>query len=77
MSDSLPPLTLQDRMERLQELTEFTEKCKKQINDIFETLGWSLDYKNSNQVASICLANVSIYCSVKTAKNLLGMFYFP
>ncbi|CAI5662051.1 unnamed protein product [Oreochromis niloticus] len=49
MSDSLPPLTLQDRMERLQELTEFTEKCKKQINDIFETLGWSLDYKNSNQ----------------------------
>lgn len=36
-------------MERLQELTEFTEKCKKQINDIFETLGWSLDYKNSNQ----------------------------
>uniref|UniRef100_A0A3B4GBQ8 Small nuclear ribonucleoprotein U11/U12 subunit 48 n=1 Tax=Pundamilia nyererei TaxID=303518 RepID=A0A3B4GBQ8_9CICH len=55
MSDSLPPLTLQDRMERLQELTEFTEKCKKQINDIFETLGWSLDYKNANQVASVCL----------------------
>lgn len=66
MSDSVEPLTLQDRLERLQELTEFTEKCKKQINDIFEALGWSLDCKNSNQVASVCLANVSGYCSVKT-----------
>uniref|UniRef100_A0A3Q0QWZ2 Small nuclear ribonucleoprotein 48 (U11/U12) n=1 Tax=Amphilophus citrinellus TaxID=61819 RepID=A0A3Q0QWZ2_AMPCI len=49
MSDSLEPTTLQDRLERLQELTEFTEKCKKQINDIFEALGWSQDYKNSNR----------------------------
>ncbi|XP_041844657.1 U11/U12 small nuclear ribonucleoprotein 48 kDa protein [Melanotaenia boesemani] len=49
MSDSLQSQTLQDRLDRLQELTEFTEKCKKQLRDIFETLGWSMDYKPSNQ----------------------------
>ncbi|TDH11278.1 hypothetical protein EPR50_G00059170 [Perca flavescens] len=49
MSDSLKTQTLQDRLDRLQELTEFTENCKKQLNDIFETLGWSLD--DSNQEA--------------------------
>lgn len=46
MSDSLKTQTLQDRLDRLQELTEFTENCKKQLNDIFETLGWSLDDSN-------------------------------
>ncbi|XP_040900542.1 U11/U12 small nuclear ribonucleoprotein 48 kDa protein [Toxotes jaculatrix] len=45
MSDSLKTESLQDRLDRLQELTEFTENCRKQLNDIFETLGWSLDYK--------------------------------
>ncbi|XP_041799357.1 U11/U12 small nuclear ribonucleoprotein 48 kDa protein isoform X2 [Chelmon rostratus] len=47
MSDSLE--TLQDRLDRLQELTDFTENCKKQLDDIFETLGWSPDYKGSTQ----------------------------
>lgn len=42
--------TVPDRLDRLRELTEFTEKCKKQLNEIFETLGWSLDYK-PNQVS--------------------------
>ncbi|XP_044062926.1 U11/U12 small nuclear ribonucleoprotein 48 kDa protein [Siniperca chuatsi] len=51
MSDSLQTQTRQDRLDRLQELTEFTEKCKKQIHDIFETLGWSQDYKDSNHEA--------------------------
>ncbi|XP_031723311.1 U11/U12 small nuclear ribonucleoprotein 48 kDa protein [Anarrhichthys ocellatus] len=45
MSDSLETQTLQDRLDRLQELTDFTENCKKQLNDVFETLGWSKDYK--------------------------------
>ena len=45
MSESTKPETTEERLERLQELTEFTENCKKQLNDIFETLGWSLDYK--------------------------------
>ncbi|KAM4579586.1 U11/U12 small nuclear ribonucleoprotein 48 kDa protein [Odontesthes bonariensis] len=49
MSDSVQPQTPQERLDCLQELKEFTEKCKKQINDIFETLGWSLDYKAPNQ----------------------------
>lgn len=44
MSDSLETQTLQDRLDRLQELTDFTENCKKQLNDVFETLGWSKDY---------------------------------
>lgn len=51
MSELLQTQTVRDRLDRLQELTEFTEKCKKQLNDIFETLGWSVDYKN-NQVTS-------------------------
>lgn len=51
MSDSLETQSLQGRLDRLQELTEFTETCKKQLNDIFETLGWSSDYKDYNQEA--------------------------
>ncbi|XP_061574492.1 U11/U12 small nuclear ribonucleoprotein 48 kDa protein [Cololabis saira] len=49
MSEPLSPNTLQDRMDSLQELTEFTEKCKKQLQDMFEALGWSQDYKPPNQ----------------------------
>lgn len=51
MSDSIETETLQDRLDRLKELTEFTENCKKQLNDICETLGWSLDHQDSNQEA--------------------------
>ncbi|KAM7382868.1 hypothetical protein PAMP_002566 [Pampus punctatissimus] len=51
MSALLETQTIQDRLDRLRELTEFTENCKKQLNDIFETLGWSLDYKDYNQEA--------------------------
>lgn len=49
MSESVEPQTLQDRLDHLQELTEFTERCKKQLHDIFETLGWSPDYKDPSQ----------------------------
>lgn len=45
MSDALVTQTLEDRLNRLQELRQFTENCKEQLNHIFETLGWSLDYK--------------------------------
>ncbi|XP_076592687.1 U11/U12 small nuclear ribonucleoprotein 48 kDa protein [Chaetodon auriga] len=51
MSDSSKTETVKDRLDRLQELTEFTENCKKQLDDIFETLGWSRDYKGSSQEA--------------------------
>lgn len=58
MSESLQTQTLRDRENRLQELTEFTQKCKKQLNDIFEALGWSLDY---NQVTfNVSLITVSL-----------------
>ncbi|XP_030249530.1 U11/U12 small nuclear ribonucleoprotein 48 kDa protein [Sparus aurata] len=45
MSESLEIKTLQDRLDRIQELEEFTENCKKQLDKIYETLGWSRDYK--------------------------------
>ncbi|XP_059195205.1 U11/U12 small nuclear ribonucleoprotein 48 kDa protein [Centropristis striata] len=51
MSDKLETLSLQERLDRLRELTEFTENCKKQLNEICETLGWSLDSKDSNREA--------------------------
>lgn len=50
MSDSLQIQTLQDRLDRTQELTEFTEKCKKQLDDIFEKLGWSRDFEDPEKV---------------------------
>lgn len=50
MSDSLQSQTLQDRLDRVRELTEFTEKCQQQLRDIFKALGWSEDYKTSKQV---------------------------
>ncbi|XP_069576029.1 U11/U12 small nuclear ribonucleoprotein 48 kDa protein [Brachyistius frenatus] len=49
MSDSLQSQTLQERLDRLRELTECTENYKKQLHDIFEKLGWSPDYKGCNR----------------------------
>lgn len=54
MSDSLETRTLQDRLDRLQELTEFTENCKKRLDDMFETLGWSRDYKYNQEAMEQC-----------------------
>lgn len=51
MSDSLEAQTVHDRRDRLRELKEFTENCRKQLHDIFETLGWSQDYNDSDQVS--------------------------
>lgn len=53
MSDPVQSEALQDRLDRLQELTEFTETCQKQLNELFETLGWSQENdEDFNQVAS-------------------------
>ncbi|XP_013885785.1 U11/U12 small nuclear ribonucleoprotein 48 kDa protein [Austrofundulus limnaeus] len=49
MSDSSQTESVQDRLDRIQELSEFTETCKKQLNEIFETIGWSRDYKGFSQ----------------------------
>ncbi|KAG7454896.1 hypothetical protein JOB18_041198 [Solea senegalensis] len=45
MSHAADTFPLHERHQRLRELTEFTENCRKQINDIYETLGWSPDYQ--------------------------------
>lgn len=34
-------LGLQERMQRLQELTDFTESCQAELKGLFEALGWS------------------------------------
>ncbi|KAF7646442.1 hypothetical protein LDENG_00187580 [Lucifuga dentata] len=47
MTDPSESKTLQDRLNRLEELTEFTENCKKQIKEIFQTLGWSPENRDS------------------------------
>ncbi|XP_074539773.1 U11/U12 small nuclear ribonucleoprotein 48 kDa protein [Halichoeres trimaculatus] len=46
MSDPSDTQTLQERLDCLKDLEEFTENCRKQLNDIFETLGWAQDYPN-------------------------------
>lgn len=53
MSDSSQTESVQDRLDRIQELSEFTETCKKQLNEIFETLGWSRDYNGFSQVNKV------------------------
>ncbi|AWP15821.1 putative U11/U12 small nuclear ribonucleoprotein 48 kDa protein [Scophthalmus maximus] len=44
MADSPGTRTLQDRLERLRELAEFTDDCKRQLGDMFDSLGWSQDH---------------------------------
>lgn len=51
MSESLKTESVQDRLDRIQELTEFTEKCRKRLNDVFDTLGWSWNYEDANKVS--------------------------
>ncbi|KAM9782590.1 U11/U12 small nuclear ribonucleoprotein 48 kDa protein [Neosynchiropus ocellatus] len=41
--------TVQERTERLRELTEFTEKCQKQLRDIYKLLNWSPELTNQKQ----------------------------
>ncbi|XP_077430900.1 U11/U12 small nuclear ribonucleoprotein 48 kDa protein [Vanacampus margaritifer] len=54
MSDSLKFATPRERMERLQELVEFTEHCQKQIQDMYDTLGWSPDYDPDKEPMELC-----------------------
>ncbi|KAF3692436.1 U11/U12 small nuclear ribonucleoprotein 48 kDa protein [Channa argus] len=54
MSESLQTQTMEDRLDRLRELTEFTESCKNRLNDIFESLGWSRDYQDNQEELEQC-----------------------
>eukprot|EP00063_Salmo_salar_P081523 XP_014056358.1 PREDICTED: U11/U12 small nuclear ribonucleoprotein 48 kDa protein-like isoform X1 [Salmo salar] len=38
----------QARLRSLEELTEFTENCQRQLNELFETLGWRQDQDNGS-----------------------------
>ncbi|KAM9852628.1 U11/U12 small nuclear ribonucleoprotein 48 kDa protein [Aulostomus maculatus] len=49
METSLNSETVQERMERLRELTEFTETCQKQLENLYLRLGWSPDYEHPNR----------------------------
>lgn len=49
--DSAPTETVQDRMDRVQELAQFTEKCMKQLEKLFHQLGWSPDYQEAPTVS--------------------------
>lgn len=53
MSASMESESLQHRLDCLQELTEFTEKCRKRLNDIFDALGWSWNYEDANKVREL------------------------
>ncbi|XP_055759431.1 U11/U12 small nuclear ribonucleoprotein 48 kDa protein-like [Salvelinus fontinalis] len=48
MCDSPENQTLQARLRSLEELTEFTENCQRQLNELFETLGWRRDLDNGS-----------------------------
>ncbi|XP_061144587.1 U11/U12 small nuclear ribonucleoprotein 48 kDa protein [Syngnathus typhle] len=54
MSDVLKTTTLQERMEHLQELLEFTEQCQKQIQDLYDALGWSPDNDPDKEPMELC-----------------------
>ncbi|XP_045064330.1 U11/U12 small nuclear ribonucleoprotein 48 kDa protein [Coregonus clupeaformis] len=48
MCDSPENQTLQARLRSLEELTEFTENCHRQLNELLETLGWRQDLDNGS-----------------------------
>jgi len=41
MGETSFSLSLQERMQRLQELTDFTESCQAELRDLFDSLEWS------------------------------------
>ncbi|XP_019719411.1 U11/U12 small nuclear ribonucleoprotein 48 kDa protein isoform X1 [Hippocampus comes] len=54
MSESLKITTMRERMDRLQELVEFTKNCQKQIQDMYDALGWSQDNEQHKEPMELC-----------------------
>ncbi|KAF4087950.1 hypothetical protein AMELA_G00076860 [Ameiurus melas] len=55
MSDLDSPEALQDRLEALQQLTEFTQHCRTQLEQLLEVLGWSWEnYSPSQDKMEVC-----------------------
>lgn len=44
--------TVQDRLDRVQELSQFTERCTKQLEKLIHRLGLSADYQELRGVSS-------------------------
>ncbi|XP_050986306.1 U11/U12 small nuclear ribonucleoprotein 48 kDa protein [Labeo rohita] len=47
-------LGLQERMQRLQELTDFTESCQTELKGLFEALGWSEEIDSHAVQMEVC-----------------------
>ncbi|XP_068425117.1 U11/U12 small nuclear ribonucleoprotein 48 kDa protein [Clinocottus analis] len=52
MSESSETQSVEQRLQRLKELNDFTEDARKQLDAMFEALGWSMDY-NYNRDAMV------------------------
>lgn len=50
--DSTPTDSARDRLDRVQELSQFTEKCTKQLEELIRRLGLSADYEELRVVSS-------------------------
>uniref|UniRef100_A0A4W5NJ75 Small nuclear ribonucleoprotein 48 (U11/U12) n=1 Tax=Hucho hucho TaxID=62062 RepID=A0A4W5NJ75_9TELE len=42
------------RLRSLEELTEFTENCQRQLNELFETMGWKQDLDIGSEPMEVC-----------------------
>ncbi|XP_043117544.1 U11/U12 small nuclear ribonucleoprotein 48 kDa protein [Puntigrus tetrazona] len=47
-------LGLQERMQSLQELTDFTESCQAELKGLFEALGWSQELDSQTVQMEVC-----------------------
>lgn len=55
MSDFGSSEALQDRLETLQQLTEFTQNCRAKLTELLEVLGWSWEnYSSQVTTTSVC-----------------------
>ncbi|XP_026139495.1 U11/U12 small nuclear ribonucleoprotein 48 kDa protein isoform X2 [Carassius auratus] len=54
MCESSFSLGLQERMQRLQELTDFTETCQADLKGLFEALGWSQELDSHAIPMEVC-----------------------
>ncbi|XP_026172491.1 U11/U12 small nuclear ribonucleoprotein 48 kDa protein [Mastacembelus armatus] len=83
MSELPGTRTLPERLHLLHELTEFTEDCRKQLNDAFEQLGWSPDYEHNREPMEQCPYDPNHRVPVrsmekhKTSCSLRKMGYSP
>ncbi|KAK9960865.1 hypothetical protein ABG768_008699 [Culter alburnus] len=54
MCETAFSLSLQERMQRLQELTDFTESCQAELRDLFDSLGWSQELDTHAVQMEVC-----------------------